>query len=929
MNPFSLRNILSRFFDVRSGDTRPIVIMASLLFFLVAAINVIKVARDSLFLSRFPITHLAYVYLLAALFAGIIIAVYTRWTAAVSVYRLILSSTALIVFNVIIFWAIIVVFEFLWAIYVFYLWSAIVNLLAVAQFWTFAGTIFNPRQAKRLFGMIAAGGSVGAATGGLASGWAVSLFTGTGQLFWLIAALFAGAFGVIWLGGKELSPTRIEALERIPVSRPNPATPQTGTLELIRRSRYLQSIAGVLFISVIVSTVIDFEFKAAAKIAYPTEQGLSVFFGSYYAWMAIITFLCQVFVTGKLLTFGGLIPSLALLPAGLFAGCVGMLIWPGLSSATMARLTDGALRSSVNQSGIEILYLPLAAPVKARVKSFLDVVVQRLGDGVAGLIVLFYALFMMQSDPAILIYFCLGLIAIWTMFIFMLRSGYLAALRTGLETQTISWEGDEVDYADKRTVEAVLQTLQNQDAQTVLFGLELADKLDPELVLPRLPSNLLQHPSPLVRNRSLRLFAKNAKPEQLKQIVPLLQDENQDVQAEAINVVCAVRKEDAIPLMRPYLESRDPKVQSSAIVCLLHHGDAEIRDIAMAAFHKMIANSGSDGVESRKAAARLMGEIDDPEFAVHLKKLIEEDPSVPVIREALVAAGKRKEPTVLKNVILQLRSAQTKSCARQALIEYGDEAVGALANALLDRNLPHAIRLSIPGTLSRIGSHSAVTALLGGLGQEDGSIRYRVIVALEEIARRSPNLPVDRQVIETAVFAEATRYYRRFLVLFALFREGSDASMSAPSLLHQALLENMEREKERVLRLLSLLFPAEDMRSAAAALRSGSRAAQARAIEFLDNLLTGELKRHVFPLFDDARGIDRFDRFLALLGLRRFGEETAFQELLKQDDVWLKAATLWEIGLRRLRSLRGSVQQFLNSKDPVIKETAELVMSRM
>jgi AAA family ATP:ADP antiporter len=188
MNPFSLRNILSRFFDVRSGDTRPIVIMASLLFFLVAAINVIKVARDSLFLSRFPITHLAYVYLLAALFAGIIIAVYTRWTAAVSVYRLILSSTALIVFNVIIFWAIIVVFEFLWAIYVFYLWSAIVNLLAVAQFWTFAGTIFNPRQAKRLFGMIAAGGSVGAATGGLASGWAVSLFTGTGQLFWLIAA---------------------------------------------------------------------------------------------------------------------------------------------------------------------------------------------------------------------------------------------------------------------------------------------------------------------------------------------------------------------------------------------------------------------------------------------------------------------------------------------------------------------------------------------------------------------------------------------------------------------------------------------------------------------------------------------------------------------------------------------------------------------
>ncbi|HEX6438867.1 MAG TPA: HEAT repeat domain-containing protein [Candidatus Binatia bacterium] len=928
MNPLFLRNVLSRSFDIRPGDARPVVIMASLFFFLLAAINVIKVVRDSLFLSRFPITHLPYVYLLAAVFAGVIIAAYNHWTEGVSVYRLILSSTAVLIFNVALFWTFIVIFELLWAIYVFYVWSAIVNLLAVAQFWTFVGTIFNPREAKRLFGIIAAGGSVGAAAGGLVSGWAVNLFTGTGQLFWLIAALFAGAFGVLWLSGKELGSSRIEAPERSRFSRPNPP-PQPGTPRLMGGSRYLQTIAGVLFISVIVSTLIDFEFKAAAKIAYPTEEGLSAFFGSYYAWMAVITFLSQVLVTGQILTIGGLIPSLALLPAGLFAGCVGMLIWPGLSSATIARVTDGALRSSVNQSGMEVLYLPLPASVRARVKSFLDVVVQRLGDGVAGLIVLFYALFVMKSDPAVLIYFSLALILIWAMFIFMLRSGYLAALRTGLETRTISWNGYEVDYADKRTVETVLQTLQQQDEQTVLFGLELADKLDPERVIPRLPSNLLEHPSPLVRNSSLRIFAKNATPEQMKQIVPLLQDESRYVQAEAISVVCAVRKEDAIPLMRPYLESGDPKVQRSAIACLLHHGDAEIRDLAMSAFHEMIASSGSDGVESRIESARLIGELDDPEFTADLRKLIEEDPSVRVVREALLAAGKRKEPTVLKEVIAKLRSAQTKNCARDALIEYGDQAVEALGSALLDGDLPHAIRLSIPETLSRIGSQSALTALLGGLNQKDGSVRYRVIVALEEIARRLPNLIVDRRVIETALFAEATHYYRRFLVLFTLFGDGNDLSMNGRSLLHQALLENMEREKERVLRLLSLLFPDEDMHSAAAALRSGSRAAQARAIEFLDNLLTGEIKRHVFPLFDDARGLDQFEKFLALLGGRRFDAETALRELLQQDDVWLKAATLWEIGLRGLQSFRESVAHFLNSKNPVIKETAELVMSRI
>ena len=84
---------------------------------------------------------------------------------------------------------------------------------------------------------------------------------------------------------------------------------------------------------------------------------------------------------------------------------------------------------------------------------------QRLGDGAAGLIVLFYALFMMQSEPASLPYFSLALIIIWAMFIFVLRSGYLEALRTGLETQAITWEGGDINYADKQTIEAVLQNL--------------------------------------------------------------------------------------------------------------------------------------------------------------------------------------------------------------------------------------------------------------------------------------------------------------------------------------------------------------------------------------------------------------------------------------------------------------------------------------
>ena len=928
MNHLSLPNTLSRFLDIRPGEARRVGIMVSLLFFLLAANNVIKVVRDSLFLSRFPISYLAHVYLLAAVLAGVIIAVYTRYTVRVPLYRLILASNAFIVCNVIMFWFLIVFFNFAWAIFAFYIWSAIVGVLAVAQFWTLAGLIFTSREAKRLFGIFNAGGSLGAILGGFGSGWAVNMMR-SHELLWLIGALFAGAFAVVWLAGSKLSELQTVGLTEVPASKETNASQQTSALGAIRASRYLQLIAGAIFVSVAVSTLIDFQFKAAAKTAYDSQHGLAAFFGSYYAWVAIITLFSQVLLTGKFLTAFGLIPSLLLLPVSLFAGSMGILVWPGLFSTTATRLTDTALRSSVNQSGMEILYLPLSASLRKQIQTFLDVVLQRLGDGAAGLIVLFYALFMMQSEPAGLPYVCLALIIIWAMFIFVLRSGYVEALRTGLETQSVTWEGGEINYADKQTIEAVLQTLQRQDERALLFGLDLAEKLDPEIIVPRLPLSLLQHPSPLVRSRSIKLFAATTDAEKLKKIVRLLEDENGEVQAEAINVVCAIRKEDAIPVMRPYLESPDPRVRRSAIECLLHHGDMEIREVALANFRKMIINPGAGGAAGRIEAARLMGGVNDPEFPRYLSQLIREDSSIPVIREALTAAGKRKEPTLLRDVILQLGCPKTKGSAHQALAEYGEVAVESLAGVLLDSNISHDVRLNIPATLSKIASPGAIDALLNGLNQEDGSLRYRIIVGLEEMARRLPNLPIDRHVIEMAIDAEASRYYRRFLTFFALFGDDNDPSVNNGSLLRQALLENMEREKERVLRLLSLIYRPEDIGRASGGLHSDIRAKQAQAIEFLDNLLTGDVKRHVFPLFDDVRAPERFEKLLALLGLGNFDAEMAFRELLKQDDVWLKAATLWEIGLRGLREFRGELQQYLNSTEPVLKETAELVMSRI
>jgi hypothetical protein len=61
---------LSHFLDIQTGEAYRVGVMASLLFFLIAANNLIKIVRDSIFLSHHAVSELPYLYILVALYPG-------------------------------------------------------------------------------------------------------------------------------------------------------------------------------------------------------------------------------------------------------------------------------------------------------------------------------------------------------------------------------------------------------------------------------------------------------------------------------------------------------------------------------------------------------------------------------------------------------------------------------------------------------------------------------------------------------------------------------------------------------------------------------------------------------------------------------------------------------------------------------------------
>ena len=411
----------------------------------------------------------------------------------------------------------------------------------------------------------------------------------------------------------------------------------------------------------------------------------------------------------------------------------------------------------------------------------------------------------------------------------------------------------------------------------------------------------------------------------MNEINEMLQDENNEVQAEAIGAACAIFKADAVSIARAYVKSPAARVKRRALECLLRHGDEGARAGAVDSLREML--DSRDGEQTRVEAAHLMGDVDHPAFAPQLSRLIQEDPSTHVIREAMMAAGKIRYLQVVGDVIFRLGDKETKTTAQEALIEYGEAAVKALRDALFDLRVSREIRFNIPRTLGKIHSQSAMNALFGALLEEDRSIRFQAILALEQMTRRFADLKVDRGVVESAILSDAMLYSQRFAISYVLFGKSDESIAQRTSLLRQTLGDSMERVRERVTWLLSLIYPAKDIRGIWSALNAGDPIKQAHAVELLDNLLTGEIKRYSFPLYGDALDPARFKISLDFLGWSGLNPNSALRMLLEQEDVWLAVASIWEIGVRRLTELREEIVKRLQSNDPVLRETAERVIS--
>ncbi len=265
----------------------------------------------------------------------------------------------------------------------FFIWLSVFNLFVVSVFWSFMADIFSDPQAKRLFGFIAGGGTLGALTGPVLTAGLVGII-GVNNLLLIAAGLLT--LPVLCIQGLTKW-TKKSGVDRDPDKEAESARPMGGSIfagiPLVLKSPYLLGIGALILLYSTLATFLYFEQAEIVRDAFSEpEQRIALFAGIDFSTNSI-TILVQVFFTARIIGRLGLAWSLAIVPIGVALGFLVLGFAPILSVLVVMQVLRRAGNFSLMKPAREMLYVILGKEEKYKAKNFVDTVVYRSGDAVS------------------------------------------------------------------------------------------------------------------------------------------------------------------------------------------------------------------------------------------------------------------------------------------------------------------------------------------------------------------------------------------------------------------------------------------------------------------------------------------------------------------------------------------------------------------
>jgi len=263
----------------------------------------------------------------------------------------------------------------------FFIWVSVFNLFVVSVFWSFMVDLFDSEQGKRLFGLFAAGATLG---GLLGSAITSSLIAHLDRS-WLMA------IAIVFLELAVLASRRLSriapAFQHAARRDNNPDQPLGGGIFAgmvhTLRSPYLGGLALFILLYSVTSTFLYFQQASIAQASFPDRAARTAFFANIDLIVNAITLAFQLFVTGRMLATLGVVVTLCVLPLVSLLGFAVLAASPSVAVIVAAQVGRRVANFALARPAREILFTSSAREDRYKAKNFIDTVVYRGGDQLA------------------------------------------------------------------------------------------------------------------------------------------------------------------------------------------------------------------------------------------------------------------------------------------------------------------------------------------------------------------------------------------------------------------------------------------------------------------------------------------------------------------------------------------------------------------
>jgi AAA family ATP:ADP antiporter len=378
----ALQALLRRAVDVKPHEVGAVLMSFVFFFFALSSWFVLRPMRDtvaasigSTALSTLWIGTLTTMLLANALFSAVVVKLPPRKIIPYA-YHAIVATLIVFYFAFLRFGAVEGSASDLLLGKAFYIWTSVFNLFVTSLFWCFMADAFRSDQAKRLFGFIGVGGTLGSIAGSYATA-SLARSLGSANLLLVSCVLLEVAVLTVMrfprmAGGTEGTAPASE-------STALGGSPWAG-FRNVMQDRYLLAIAVFLALFTVGSTFVYFQQSEIVRLAFADRTSRTEVLAKIEVAVQVSTVLAQIFLTGRIIKWFGLVAALAFLPVVSMIGFAGLATVPTFTAVALFVIVRRAGNFAFTNPSMEALFTVVAREDKYKAKNFIETFVYRIGD---------------------------------------------------------------------------------------------------------------------------------------------------------------------------------------------------------------------------------------------------------------------------------------------------------------------------------------------------------------------------------------------------------------------------------------------------------------------------------------------------------------------------------------------------------------------